>query len=979
MKRNWNILIFSLLFICLFWAVPVNGQQAAGAKHDVYGRVVSQSDGKAIEMSTVRLFQYAGTDSLLVTGAQTDDEGYYLLNGVADGSYKLIVSSVGYKEVVVAVTVRGKDTELEPLRLAEDVQALAELDVRGHAAEMTVKGDTIEYNTSAYKTNEGDVVEDLLKKMSGVEVSQDGTVKVNGETVTSIRIDGKKFFGDDVQAATKNIPADMIEKIQVIDDKSDMAKLTGFEDDETQRIINLTLKQDKKRGLFGNFNGGVGADMVADNGQWFGYNPRFMSEDFRYNAGLFLNMLLDDSQTTIMGGGNNTNEARSGRGRSTLSNGDNGITWAENLGVNTNIVGKNGWLYGGDAQMGHSYTDMRTLSETEQWGEEYRYFRRDTSAQTSNMWDVRGQVETEWQIDSMNKLILQPEVTYSNTVSDSYKDYNYRRDADTLTRGEQLNTSRSQSVGAKLKVIYNHKFRKAGRTLTLNANVNFTSSDSHSHNFAQNDFVSTSSREVINQWTDKRNQGVTYGFRLSYVEPIWRTNHFLETAVQFSHNNRLSKKDQYNDSLRTDRDEEYSNSLTNNYISEIIEANYKWVEKLFDLTVGVRINPSQTLSETMYGDGSVLLRSNNVWNFSPNASFKYKMGKKNFVRLRYRGTSTQPSIDQIEPVRDNSNSMNETVGNLNLLPEFKHNIRLMYSKFDANSFSSMMAGLQGNVTKDALVSNNIYDEHGKLYQQTVNASGTPWNVQGDFMYNTPFAKKLMQFNTRTIVSYNQRVSYLQREQSAASIAQMISDDTWMLGQESRTGSLHVEEDLTLRLTHDIVDVGVVGKFNYTRTTNTLSQQTASNVIRWSVTGDLSFHLPRNWDISTDVGYTDRIGYGESLGNLSEVVWNASVSKTWTNASLSLNLHDLLNQSLAITQTISENSIKYQANNSLGSYFLITFTYKLNKMGDLKASGRAARMQEMIENQGSQAPGSGAMPPTPRGGGEPPMGPPPGML
>ena len=151
------------------------------------------------------------------------------------------------------------------------------------------------------------------------------------------------------------------------------------------------------------------------------------------------------------------------------------------------------------------------------------------------------------------------------------------------------------------------------------------------------------------------------------------------------------------------------------------------------------------------------------------------------------------------------------------------------------------------------------------------------------------------------------------------------------------------------------------------------------MIRWSVTGDLSFHLPRNWDISTDVGYTDRIGYGESLGNLSEVVWNASVSKTWTNASLSLNLHDLLNQSLAITQTISENSIKYQANNSLGSYFLITFTYKLNKMGDLKASGRAARMQEMIENQGSQAPGSGAMPPTPRGGGEPPMGPPPGML
>jgi hypothetical protein len=256
---------------------------------------------------------------------------------------------VGFNEHSQWVEMKQQDLDLPAIRLVEQVQHLAEVSVQGKAAEMTVKGDTIEYNTAAYQVSETATVEDLLKKMNGVEVDKEGNVTINGESIKAVRIDGKKFFGDDVQTATKNIPADMIDKIQVIDEKSDMAKLTGFEDEDTERIINLSLKKDRKKGLFGNYSGGLGADMVTDDGGWFDYgNPsygktdaermlHFIENDARYNANIFTNLLLGESQTTILAGANNTNEIRSRRGRGWFGGQNQGVTASENLGVNTNI------------------------------------------------------------------------------------------------------------------------------------------------------------------------------------------------------------------------------------------------------------------------------------------------------------------------------------------------------------------------------------------------------------------------------------------------------------------------------------------------------------------------------------------------------------------------------------------------------------------------------------------------------------------
>jgi hypothetical protein len=334
-----------LSFLILFLGIL-----SVHAQYTIEGSVLDANTSSAIEMSTVRLYRVSPTDTVFVEGCQSGSDGRFVLRNIANGDYFILVSNIGYKEQKTPIRVNNNDISAKTIRLQEDVQALSEVRVTGHAAEMTVKGDTIEYNTAAYQVGENAVVEDLLKKMNGVTVDKDGNVTVNGETIKAVRIDGKKFFGNDVQAATKNIPAEMIEKVQVIDEKSEFAKMTGFDDDEGEHIINLTLKKDRKKSISGNYTSALGADMVTANGGWFDYGNKaygidanarakhFFQDDFRYNVNLFTNMLLGESQTTIIAGANNTNEVRMGRGRQAFgSNANSGITWSETLGVNTNM------------------------------------------------------------------------------------------------------------------------------------------------------------------------------------------------------------------------------------------------------------------------------------------------------------------------------------------------------------------------------------------------------------------------------------------------------------------------------------------------------------------------------------------------------------------------------------------------------------------------------------------------------------------
>ena len=962
--------IIIILLLCLI-VVSVMAQKTLS------GTILSKTDGQPIEMATVRLFAHHGADSTLVQGAQTYYDGLFILSNITAGKYRLIVSSVGYNEHLQWIEMKNADLDLPAIRLTEQVQHLAEVSVQGKAAEMTVKGDTIEYNTAAYQVSETATVEELLKKMNGVEVDKEGNVTINGEEIKGVRIDGKKFFGDDVQTATKNIPADMIAKIQVIDEKSEMAKLTGFEDDETERIINLSLKKERKKGLFGNYSGALGADMVTDDGGWFDYGNNaygdtdaarmlhFLENDARYNANIFTNLLLGESQTTIVAGANNTNEIRSRRGRGWFGGQNAGITASENLGVNTNIDlsgnvekkdDKTELLLGGDATINHSVNDTRTQSQKESYSEEATYIDQDSTNKITRTWDAQMRLEMEYQIDSMNKIILRPQISYSNSRSSQTNDYTYERDSVLINDGYQNQKSLQEEISASMRATYNHKFLKPGRALTMRANFTFKNTEKSDTTYAF-DFLTNA--PLVDQNTFSINNAFSYSLRTSYVEPIYGRNHFLETVFSLSGSNRNSIKNQYSMDNITGTyiyDSVYSNALTNNMYTEQLELNYRWVSEKIDLTAGARVLATQTHSTTFYGDSLARDTIYNRWNWSPNVRFRYKFGQKEFARIVYRGRVNQPTIQQMEPVRNNSDAMNETVGNLGLNPAFSHNIFAMYSKFNQEKFSSMMVGMNANLTQDALTNNTIYDKTGKRYLQTVNAEMIPWYVGAHFMSNTPFCKKMFQFHSRTAASYNQRVAYVLREQDASEIADLIAADKLPLGDASKTGNFRISSDLTLRFTHKIVDIGIKNTNIYSLTHNSLNKKNISHIGDWIISGDVTFHLPKSWNIATDISYTSRHGY-QGLTDVNELIWNFSLDKTWTNSTLTLKVYDLLNDKKNIVQTVNETSVSYQKFNTLPTYFMLTYTYKLNRMGGLKATGAAAWQQQMYE-----------------GGGRPPMGP-----
>ena len=951
------------------------------AQHTLSGTILSKTDNAPVEMATVRLFQYQHIpntidpntgkntiDSTLIQGAQTAYDGIFILNNIPAGKYKLIISSVGFAERTQEIQMPNKHLDLPTIHLHEQVQHLAEVSVQGHAAEMTVKGDTIEYNTAAYQVSETATVEELLKKMNGVEVDKEGKVTINGEEIKSVRIDGKKFFGDDVQTATKNIPAEMIEKIQVIDEKSEMAKLTGFEDDDTERIINLSLKKNRKQGVFGNYSGALGMDLVGDNGKWFDYDQQFLSNDFRYGANIFTNLLLGESQTTIIAGANNTNEIRSGRGRGNWGGENAGITASEDIGVNTNIDLTNritkrdnttSLLLGGDATFNHAQNDTRTRTNKESYTNEYTYINNDSTSKLSHSWNAQMRLELEYQIDTLNKLILRPTIGYTNNEGNSYNIYTFDRDTviDTLNHvvrindGYQQQFSLSENINAGLRAIYNHKFLRPGRSLTMQANINFTNTKGNTQTYSYDQLQQIA---TVDQRTLSGNNTYSYSLRTSYVEPIYKNNHLLEMVLSLSGNNRISEKNQYTkDSITGDYsvyDSIYSNNLLNSLYSEQLELNYRWVQEKFDLMVGARAIAQQTHSRTYYGNTLARDTLYNNWNFSPNLNFRYRFERKKFARIIYRGTTQQPSITQMEPVRNNSDALNETVGNLGLQPAYRHNIFMMYSSFNQEKFSSFMTGLRATITEDALTNNTIYDQTGKRYMQTVNADIIPWNIGWDMMSNTPFANKMLQLHTRTAINYNERVAYILREQDAAQIEQMIDAGTMPLGQASHTGNLRVSSDIALRFTHKIVDIGIKNTNIYSLTRNSLNDQSKSSVGDWIITGDVTFHLPKQWNISTDIGFTGRYGY-TGIDDPNEIMWNASIDKTWNNATLTLKVYDLLHDKKNIVQTIGEDYVSYKRFNTLPTYAMLTFTYKLNRMGGLKAKGAAAWQQQMIESGG----------------------------
>ena len=920
-----------LLMLLMILFSPMAFAQQSGV--NVTGSVVEQGNDTPIEQATVRLLNVK--DSAMVRGVVSARNGSFTLKNVKKGSYLLHITFIGYDPLYQPLQITGKKNPVNvgKLELSDGAIELGEAVVIGKAPEVTVRNDTVEYNADSYKVTEGSVLEDLLKKMPGVEVDSEGKITVNGKEVKKVMVDGKEFFSDDPKVASKNLPAKMIDKLQVLDKKSDMAQMTGFDDGEEETVINLTVKPGMKQGWFGNAYGGYG------------------SKD-RYEGNAMVNRFVNNDQITFMGGANNTNNMGFSDLASTMFSGmgggggrrggfgaGSGITSSGNAGLNFSKEFKPDKLtLGGNTRYSHSDNDARSKSDRQNIlpGDSSSYDNSEAMSRTKS--DNFGvDFRLEWKPDTMTQLIFRPSFSFSHSMNDNFSDATtLDNERDTVNTNKSSNYSESNGYNLNASIDFSRKLNNKGRVFS--ATLSGGNSDSYSDGMNRSDIVYFNQTDALkNSIIDQRsrydNKGFNYRAYVSWVEPIGHNN-FIQATYSISQRKQEALKNVYNqdaDGIYNVLDSAYSQSYRNNFISQRASLSFKSQRAKFNYTIGLNLDPSYSSSENFVGDTTLSKITRKVVNLSPMAQFNYMFDKRTNLRIMYNGRTSQPSMTQLQPVADISDPTNITIGNPDLNPRYTNNVFIRFQQFTPEKQRAFMIMANGSYIINDIVSYTSYN------QETGVKTTTYKNVNGNYsgnvrmMLNTPLKNKKFSINSMTMASFANSNGYINEEKNT-------------------NRNLILSERGGIDFRSSYLDLGVNGNIRYNATSNSLQKENNQNTFNHGAGGYTTIYLPLNFKIESDVNWSTNSGYGDGFKQ-NEVLWNASASKSFlknNQGTLRFKIYDILQQRSNISRSITASYIQDSEYNTLGSYFMVHFIYRFSifkggaSASDVKTPGRSGR-------------------------------------
>ena len=920
-----------LLMLLMILFSPMAFAQQSGV--NVTGSVVEQGSDTPIEQATVRLLNVK--DSAMVRGVVSARNGSFTLKNVKKGSYLLHITFIGYDPLYQPLQITGKKNPVNvgKLELSDGAIELGEAVVIGKAPEVTVRNDTVEYNADSYKVTEGSVLEDLLKKMPGVEVDSEGKITVNGKEVKKVMVDGKEFFSDDPKVASKNLPAKMIDKLQVLDKKSDMAQMTGFDDGEEETVINLTVKPGMKQGWFGNAYGGYG------------------SKD-RYEGNAMVNRFVNNDQITFMGGANNTNNMGFSDLASTMFSGmgggggrrggfgaGSGITSSGNAGLNFSKEFKPDKLtLGGNTRYSHSDNDARSKSDRQNIlpGDSSSYDNSEAMSRTKS--DNFGvDFRLEWKPDTMTQLIFRPSFSFSHSMNDNFSDATtLDNERDTVNTNKSSNYSESNGYNLNASIDFSRKLNNKGRVFS--ATLSGGNSDSYSDGMNRSDIVYFNQTDALkNSIIDQRsrydNKGFNYRAYVSWVEPIGHNN-FIQATYSISQRKQEALKNVYNqdaDGIYNVLDSAYSQSYRNNFISQRASLSFKSQRAKFNYTIGLNLDPSYSSSENFVGDTTLSKITRKVVNLSPMAQFNYMFDKRTNLRIMYNGRTSQPSMTQLQPVADISDPTNITIGNPDLNPRYTNNVFIRFQQFTPEKQRAFMIMANGSYIINDIVSYTSYN------QETGVKTTTYKNVNGNYsgnvrmMLNTPLKNKKFSINSMTMASFANSNGYINEEKNT-------------------NRNLLLSERGGIDFRSSYLDLGVNGNIRYNATSNSLQKENNQNTFNYGAGGYTTIYLPLNFKIESDVNWSTNSGYGDGFKQ-NEVLWNASASKSFlknNQGTLRFKIYDILQQRSNISRSITASYIQDSEYNTLGSYFTVHFIYRFSifkggaSASDVKTPGRSGR-------------------------------------
>ena len=927
--------ITALILLC-----SIAGALAA----NIRGKVTDNADEPMMQ-ATVRLL--AAKDSTYVNGLKTKNDGSFVFTGVKAGKYIVEASYLGYNNTFVDVTVGSANVSLKPIVLNESSIMLQEVSVTGVKTQIKVSEDTVEYNADSYKTQPNAVVEDLLKRLPGVEVDSDGKITANGKEVSKILIDGKEFFSDDPKVASKNLPVEMIEKLQVVDRKSDLARLTGVDDGEDETVINLSVKKNMKNGYFGTVEGGYGTDQ-------------------RYLGTFNVNKFWGDNQVTLLGNFNNVNQlgfTDSNGNRFRRFGGTNGINVSQALGVNFNVGNKEIFRVGGDVMYSHS--DRTSLMKRER-----QYLFPDSSSWSTSGQDnrnrghnIRADFRIQWNPDSFNTLEIRPNISYNLSHTESL-DSTMLRAGDALrspvNRSFNTTDSKGHSIEFGLNFIYNHKFRsRPGRSFSVQARYNHSNVREDETTYSLNRFfMLNDSIDLYDQLQDNHTWSDNVNSRISWTEPIGdvKNGNFITASyrIQYRWNNSDKIVDyhpvipgidggmpelDYSQILYADS---LSNRFRNDYFNQDIRLGFKHVSKTHNLDVGISLVPSMLKSIDLINEAKNI-PSRWVWNFAPYMRYRFKISRTSSFNVDYRARSTQPSVTQLQPVDDVSDPLNIVRGNPELKPTFTHNMNVRYQNFNAESQRSIMVMTNWSLTQNSIVSRTSYNSlTGGRLTEYVNVNGV-WNGNLMAMYSQPLRNKAWQVSAHTFNRISRTIGYNN-------------------GEENRSTSLNVSFMPSIAFRPSNLEFELRPRYSLQHTVNSLKSTGNMNVHSYGGSFHAYYYTPIGIVLDSDLNYSATKGYSNGY-DTHQWLWNASISyQTLRDRSLTfaVKAYDLLQQRSSISRSVTANYIDDTRYNNLTRYFMFTVSYRFNTFG------KGNRPSENSRWGGPGGPGIG-----PGGGGRPP--------
>lgn len=866
-------------------------------------------------------------DSSFVAGTTTDIDGKFSLTGVKAGKYLLTVSYIGYADLEKPVTVGSSNLRLGVLSLKEASHMLGEVSVVAVKTPIKVMEDTVEYNADSYHTQPNAVVEDLLKRLPGVEVGTDGSITANGKTISKFLVNGKEFFSDDPQVASKNLPANLVDKLQVVDRKSDMARLTGVDDGEDETVINLTFKKGMDQGWFGTAEGGYGTDD-------------------RYMGSFNVNRFWNGNQITLLGNFNNTNQigfTDSNGSRFRRFGGNNGITESRALGLNFNVGKEEIIRVGGDLMW--SNTDAKTITKQERQYlfEDYSTYSKIDKAVRDRGNNFRGDFRVLWKPDSFNTLEFRPNFSLNfNKSNDNEVTSYFNSSMDKVSD----NTARSYSKGDSYefggRLIYSHNFKRhRGRSFSISGQYRYSNVTETGTSI--NDFIryimeedpdnTEDSSELLNQYSDNHTWSNQVMGQFTWTEPLGNVanGNFLTFSYRMNYRWNNADKlvydipDDYEYDIMPpvilnpdgtftteDPNPDYSNRYRNNSFNQNIRLGYKKVTKNANMEVGLALVPQMTKS--IYLDNSAKNIDRWVWNYAPFLRYRYKFSKRSSLQLNYRGRSSQPSMSQLQPVADISNPTNIIQGNPNLDPSFNHSINIRFQDFNMDSQRSLMLMGDFQITQNSIISKSKYFDDGKRETTYVNVNGV-WNGRLMNMFSMPLRNKKWSVSNHVFVNANHNIGFNN-------------------GLRNASLSFRINESPGITFRPDHFELELRPRYSVQTTHNSVQKNANQTVHSYGGRFDGTYYTPWGLTLQSDINYSATSGYAAGYDTRTWM-WNATISQQFLRnkaLTLSVKAYDLLNQRKNIRRNVTANYIDDTRYNALTRYFMVTLSYRFNTFG-----------------------------------------------